>query len=124
MNFNLLIPTLTITLISNLITPVISNAQTPIRELSSQQKITISGQVKSVVGNNFTLDDGTAQIIVDAGPIWWHQVNVNSGETISVTGEMGRGEFDAFSITRTDGSVIQVRDTEGPPPWSGSRRNR
>lgn len=38
----------------------------------------------------------------------------------SLRGELGRkGELDAFSITRTDGSVIDIRPGEGPPPWAG-----
>jgi hypothetical protein len=45
-------------------------AQTQIGDLQQNRGITISGQVGSVVGNDFTLSDGTGEIIVDAGPRW------------------------------------------------------
>jgi uncharacterized protein YdeI (BOF family) len=102
--------------------PTQLSAQTPIENLKSMQGITISGEVESVVGNNFTLNDGTGQIIVDAGPRWWHQIDLNTGESVTVVGEMGRDEFDAFSITRKNGEVIDIRPPQGPPPWSGERK--
>jgi hypothetical protein len=72
-----------------------------------------------VVGNNFIVADGSGQIIVDAGPRRWRQINLLPGEQVIVTGELGRsGEFDAFSITRSNGSVIEIRSPAGPPPWA------
>jgi hypothetical protein len=35
---------------------------------------------------------------------------------------MDEGEFDAFSITRENGEVIEIRHPQEPPPWSGDRR--
>ncbi|MBE9167212.1 NirD/YgiW/YdeI family stress tolerance protein [Pleurocapsales cyanobacterium LEGE 06147] len=107
--------------ISTLAVPVIARAQVSIEELQrSGAGVTISGEVVSVVGNDFVLDDGTGQIIVDAGPNWWHQIDVSQGEEVTVTGELGRGgELDAYSITRSDGSTIEIRSPGGPPPWVG-----
>lgn len=102
--------------------PTKLSAQTPIEELENAQGITISGQVESVVGNNFTLNDGTGEVIVDAGPRWWNQIDLDTGESVTVVGEMDRGEFDAFSITRENGKVIDIRPPQGPPPWSGDRK--
>jgi len=99
--------------------PTRSTAQTAIRDLSRSQDLTIAGRVTSVVGNSFTLDDGTGTVIVDAGPRWWQAITVEPGESLRVTGEMDNGEFDAFSITKADGSVIQIRPASGPPPWAG-----
>lgn len=107
--------------------PVIGRSQTRIGDLQQRPPgTTISGRVTSVVGNDFILDDGSGQIIVDAGPRWWQQIEISPGEQITVNGELGRGgEFDAFSITRNDGSVIQIRPAQGPPPWAGGpNRNR
>lgn len=97
------------------------NAQTPIRELQQNTGISISGEVKSIVGNEFILDDGTGQIIVDAGPRWYHQINVSSGEKITVVGEYDDDDFDAYTITRSNGEVIQIRQPGSPPPWAGGR---
>jgi uncharacterized protein YdeI (BOF family) len=101
-----------------------TGAQTPTRieNLRQTQGIILEGEVGSIVGNDFILNDGSGEVIVDAGPRWWQQLDLSAGEQVSVTGEAGRsGEFDAFSITRADGTVIEIRSPEGPPPWSGGR---
>jgi hypothetical protein len=67
-----------------------------------------------VVGNNFVLEDGSGQIIVDAGPRWWQPLSITPGEQLIVRGEVGRsGELDAFSITRANGSVITILPVGG-----------
>jgi hypothetical protein len=108
--------------------PTLVQAQTTrIEELQQRSRgTTVSGEVISVVGNDFVLNDGTGELIVDAGPTWWHDVDVEPGEQVTVTGEMGRGgELDAFSITHADGSRMEIRPADGPPPWAGGRdRNR
>ena len=106
--------------------PQITTAQVPIGDLQNQSPgITVSGTVTSIVGNDFVLDDGTGQIIVDAGPRWWQAINVSEGERLTVTGEIGRGgELDAFTITRSDGTVINIRPAQGPPPWAGGPNRR
>lgn len=99
-----------------------SATQTAIRDLQRVSDVTIAGQILSVVGNEFILDDGTGQIIVDAGPRWFHRINLRQGERVTVVGEYDDYDFDAFRITRSNGEVINIRDGEGPPPWSGGRR--
>ncbi len=99
-------------------------AQISIRDLQRNQGLTISGVIRSVVGNEFILDDGTAQVIVDAGPLWYHQLNFREGERVMVVGEYEGYDFDAFTITRENGDILQIRPAEGPPPWSGDRKNR
>lgn len=96
-------------------------AQTNIEDLQQRPSgTTISGEVVSVAGNNFVLNDGTGQLIVDAGPRWWREIDLSPGEQITVTGELGKGgELDAYSITRSDGTLIEIRFPEGPPPWAG-----
>lgn len=75
---------------------------TRIADLQRPRGIEISGRVQSVVGNKFTLDDGTGQIIVDAGLSHWRQINLNQGEQVTVTGELSKSgrEFNAFNIRR------------------------
>ena len=107
--------------------PDSARAQTSIEELQQRSEgTTVSGQITSIVGNDFVLDDGTGQIIVDAGPRWWQEIDLTQGEEVTVTGELGKGgEIDAYSITRGDGSTIEIRSPGGPPPWAGgSNRNR
>lgn len=97
----------------------------PIRELLEKPTgVAIAGEVESIVGNEFILDDGTGQIIVDAGPRWWHQIELLPGETVTVVGEYDDYDFDAFSITREDGTIIEIRDASGPPPWAGGPNRR
>jgi RNase P/RNase MRP subunit p29 len=109
--------------------PMLSNlvdAQTPINQLQQRPpSTTVSGKVVRAVGNDFILEDSTGQVIVDAGPRWWQEIDLQPGEQIKVTGELGRsGELDAFAIVRTDGSVINIRPTEGPPPWAGGPKDK
>jgi len=91
-----------------------------IRELQQQGPgLTIAGEITSVVGNEFILSDGTGQIIVDAGPTWYHQLNLQEGEQVTVVGDYDDDEFDAFTITRGNGEVLTIREPQGPPPWAG-----
>jgi hypothetical protein len=107
---------------ASLALPIEAQTQTRIQDLRQTQGVTIEGEIGSVVGNDFLLSDGSGEVIVDAGPRWWQQLDLRPGERVSVTGEVGRaGELDAFSITRADGSTINIRSSEGPPPWSGGR---
>lgn len=104
-------------------TPVLLNAaaraQVSIRDLQRNPGLSIAGEIRSIVGNEFILDDGTGQMIVDAGPRWYHQIDLSAGERVTVTGEYDHEEFDAYTITRQNGEVIQIRQAGGPPPWAG-----
>ncbi|MFB2937488.1 NirD/YgiW/YdeI family stress tolerance protein [Aerosakkonemataceae cyanobacterium BLCC-F154] len=98
----------------------VGNTQTPVSIATLQQNsqtITISGTVKSVVGNEFTVNDGTGELIVDPGPRWWKKINVSPGEKLTVIGEFDDDELDAFKIIRSNGEQIKIRDRSGPPPW-------
>jgi hypothetical protein len=99
-------------------------ARTPIGELRRSDSATVSGEVASVVGNEFILTDGTGEIIVDAGPRWWHEVNLVPGERVTVVGEYDDYDFDAYSITRSNGEVIKIRNGPGRPPWAGGPPTR
>lgn len=99
-------------------------AQVPIGELGREPGTTISGTVRAVFGNEFILDDGTGQVIVDAGPHWYHTVILREGEHLTVVGEYDDYDFDAYRIIRRNGEVIFIQDGEGPPPWDGQRRSR
>ncbi|NJM61119.1 MAG: NirD/YgiW/YdeI family stress tolerance protein [Oscillatoriales cyanobacterium RU_3_3] len=96
-------------------------AQTSIQELQRHRGTTISGTITSVVGNEFILSDGTGEIIVDAGPRWYRQINLRVGEKVSVVGDYDDDDFDAYSIRRQNGEVIQIRNGPGRPPWAGGR---
>lgn len=96
-------------------------AQTSIGDLQQNSGLTIAGTISNVVGNEFILEDGTGEIIVDAGPRWYHQINLTQGEQVTVVGEYDDDDFDAYSITRSNGEEILIRDGFGPPPWAGSR---
>ncbi len=100
------------------------SAQIPIQDLQRNLGVTVSGVIRSVVGNDFILDDGTGQIIVNAGPRWYHQLNFTPGERVTVVGKYDGGELDAFTVTKSNGEVIQVRPAGGPPPWAGGPRRR
>jgi uncharacterized protein YdeI (BOF family) len=101
-------------------------AQTPIRDLQRTPGISVSGEIRCVIGNEFILDDGTGQLIVDAGPRWYRQLNLLSGERVTVVGEYDYDDddFDAYTITRDNGEVINIRQPGVPPPWESGRGRR
>jgi hypothetical protein len=67
--------TLATTICSSIIAPppkaqAQTNNRTNIRDLQQRSNGTIvSGKVTNIVGNDFIIDDGTGQLIVDAGPL-------------------------------------------------------
>ncbi|MGK7899903.1 MAG: NirD/YgiW/YdeI family stress tolerance protein [Hormoscilla sp.] len=92
-------------------------SQTPIGDLQRPHGVTISGTVKSVVGNEFILRDSSGEIIVDAGPRWRQEINLTPGERVTVVGEYDDDDFDAYSISRSSGEVIQIRTEDDDDPW-------
>jgi len=119
--------TLSLGIISALLVIIIPEVQAqpvPIEELRRNSGIRIQGKIRSIVGNDFILSDGTGEIIVDAGPRWYHQLNLRQGETITVVGEFDDYDFDAYQITRNSGETIRIRDFQGPPPWAGGPHQR
>ncbi|QKD84735.1 DNA-binding protein [Thermoleptolyngbya sichuanensis A183] len=104
------------------ISPQVTAQSVPIGNLRRHQGITITGTVQSIVGNEFLLRDNTGEIIVDAGPRWYHQINLSPGERVTVVGEYDDYDFDAFRITRENGEVIVIRNGPGRPPWAGGPR--
>ncbi|NJK27335.1 MAG: DNA-binding protein [Coleofasciculaceae cyanobacterium SM2_3_26] len=97
-------------------------AQVSIGELQQFEGTTITGEVTAIFGNDFILSDGTGQILVGIGPEWYHQLPLQVGERVTVVGEVDYDGFDAFTITRQNGVVLNIRPAFGPPPWSGERR--
>ncbi len=93
--------------------------------------VTISGTTGVYVDDNeFLLDDGTGQIVVDPGPWWFRQITLTPGAPVVVTGKidrMRRGgvDLDACRIETPD-TTIQIRDCsfDGPPPWAGGPNRR
>lgn len=79
----------------------------------------ITGTVTDVFGNKFVLEDETGRVLVEAGPWFHHRLDIAQGEQLAVLGEMKQGGFDAFSIVRADGQVVEIQAPLGPPPWAG-----
>ena len=118
---------MTITVVSAIATPVLAQVTTQIGNLQQSLDITISGQVigfGEADENEWIVADDTGAIVVDAGPKWWHQIDVSMGEKLTIVGQLDEGEFDAFSIVRANGSVINIRPAAGYPPWAGNREEK
>ncbi|MEG4453374.1 NirD/YgiW/YdeI family stress tolerance protein [Microcoleus sp. N9_A1] len=102
-------------------TSAFAQALTRISDLQpSKTPITISGKVVGfgdADDNEWIIDDGSGRIRIDVGPRRWRDINVSKGETIRVVGEMDDGEFNAFSITSSNGSLINIRSPQGREPW-------
>ncbi|WP_439597340.1 OB-fold nucleic acid binding domain-containing protein [Falsiroseomonas sp.] len=92
--------------------------QTPIGAIAPGG-IAIEGEVTDVFGNRFVLQDGTGRVLVEAGPDWYHRLDIRQGERLRVTGRPDGRSFDAYTIRREDGREITIRRAEGSPPWAG-----
>ncbi|BAU11657.1 hypothetical protein LEP3755_21590 [Leptolyngbya sp. NIES-3755] len=78
------------------------------QDLSRPQFTMLTGRVNRVDGNRIFLDRAQGQMIINAK----ETVNLASNEPITVTGNVipSSNELNAFSITRSDGSVIEFRE--------------
>lgn len=91
--------------------PSVAAAQTSIQELQSTNSTSISGEVVRIYGEDFILDDGTGQILVEAERRSLRQANLEAGQQVTVVGNYDDdNSFNAISITRADGEVVQVLD--------------
>lgn len=91
--------------------PSIVAAQTTVRDLQSANSTSISGEIVRVYGEDFILDDGTGQILVEAERRPLRQANLEEGERVTVTGTYDDdNSFNAINITRESGEVVQIFD--------------
>jgi hypothetical protein len=93
-----------------------------IDQLGNSAGMNIQGEVSDVFGNRFVLDDGTGRVLVEMGPERGQEYDIRAGERLTVFGEPDGDGFDAFRIVREDGSEIEVRSADGPPPWGNAER--
>ncbi|MBD2463647.1 NirD/YgiW/YdeI family stress tolerance protein [Oscillatoria sp. FACHB-1407] len=97
----------TLALASALIVPATAIAQTTIGDLQRQNSVTISGEVVRVQGDDFILNDGTGQILVEAESRSIRQVNLRAGDRITVAGQYtDDNAFEALSLTPGSGEAI------------------
>lgn len=112
MNFN---PTPSIVLIGlfALLIPFEVVAQkTPnqIENLPNARVTSISGQVTKLLDDEFILNDGKGQIMIEAEPRLGQPINLSVGEKVTVVGNYDDNEFKALSITRSNGETIQIHN--------------
>lgn len=62
--------------------------------------------------NEWRIETSSGVVVVDAGERERQAIDLEMGETVTIDGEFDRGEFDAFTITRADGTVIEVLAAE------------
>ncbi len=88
--------------------------------------MTLDGTLEWYVDDKeFLLTDGTGSIVVDAGLPWYVFVDVSTGMSVTVTGQIdllehGSADLDACR-SGAPGGTIAIRDCSvaGPPPWAG-----
>lgn len=86
-------------------------AQTTIGDLQRNNSVTLSGSVVRIQDDDFILDDGTGQILIEAESRPLRQANLKAGDTLTVTGRYDDdNDFDAISITLSSGEVIYIFD--------------
>lgn len=90
--------------------PSIALAQTSIRDIQEANGTTFSGEIVRISGDDFILDDGTGQILVEAESRPIRRANLSEGETVTVVGYLDENELEAYRITRANGEEIYIFD--------------
>ena len=94
--------------------------------------VTVSGTLSRVKENTFHLQVGGNSILVDCGPPWFREIQVDDGAAVEVTGQVGYAgppwmrsersqlELDACMI-KYNNTTITIRDCDfdQPPAWAG-----
>lgn len=70
----------------------------------------ISGKVVRVGDDDFVLNTGKKQVLIDAEESSLQQANLSEGERVTVTGRYDDDNFDAYTIIPSSGKKITVRD--------------
>jgi hypothetical protein len=91
-----------------------------------EEWLTLSGQVTSVDTTGLTLqtDDGQT-LSIDLGPEWFwgnQDVTLVAGERVTAQAFEEDGEIKVGQISLEDGTLLQLRDTDGRPLWAGRGR--
>jgi uncharacterized protein YdeI (BOF family) len=100
------------------VSPVAAEDLTPIAKLEPGMSATVEGTVTRILDEDeFRMEDATGSVRVYIG--WKNRVSVPVGEKIMVRGivdndlaSVFRPELYAFSITRADGTVIELNVRE------------
>lgn len=91
--------------------PSVVIAQTTVRDLQSTNSTSIAGEIVRIYGEDFILDDGTGQILVEAERRPLRQANLQTGERVTVTGTYDDdNSFNAINIARENGEIVQIFD--------------
>ena len=100
----------TITVLTGLVIPGMTQTQTTVETLRSNNIVTLSGEVVRLMGDDFLLDDGTGQIEVDAETSAMREAAISVSTTVTVTGYYDDNEFEALTLTPNGGETITVLD--------------
>ncbi|MDO8964459.1 MAG: hypothetical protein Q7W30_08225 [Coriobacteriia bacterium] len=97
-----------------------------IKALPADSPVTFTATVLTASGNDYTLSDGVDTLSLGFGPRWYKAVDLAVGEKVTTTGEVDKGkagdkaaEVDAYSVTTSNGTAVEVRKGPGKPPWAG-----
>ncbi|MEB3831013.1 hypothetical protein [Phormidium sp. CCY1219] len=75
--------------------------------LTGMGMMTLTGTVVArTEPDSFLFDTGNGQILVDGIPEGEGAIAVNPGEPLTLVGDMDDDDFDAYTITRPDGSLV------------------
>jgi hypothetical protein len=72
-------------------------------------KVTVTGNVTDVFGHRYVVDEGGKKSLVDIGPKGRDAVTINSGDKVSVEGELtDAGEVRAASVAVGDKPAVEL----------------
>lgn len=88
----------------------IAIAQNKIRYPHNTNNITITGKIIQIGNDGFVLENGRKKFLIDADNLNLRTANLQEDETVTVNVKSDSDDFEAISITRTNGQVIYIFD--------------
>lgn len=81
---------------------------TAVSAIAQNQSTSFSGNVHRVWEDGFRLDTSDRFITVDTYGVCGDNTtrHISADDQVTVTGEFDEGEFDAFSVTKADGTSV------------------
>jgi uncharacterized protein YdeI (BOF family) len=88
-----------------------ANNQTSIQALQRANTVEISGQIVQLFREDFVLNDGTGQILVEAEDRPLREAKFSVGDRVTVAGTYDDdNSFEAISVTRQNGEIVYMFD--------------
>jgi len=90
--------------------PALTAAQAQISPVQRASLTEISGEVATIIDDEFILNTADGQILVDAESRLLRRANLAVGDQVTVSGQYDDDNFDGYTLTRDSGETFVIQD--------------